>query len=131
MLASFPASMLNQTRADSGIPNRFCPKSSRSSTYQEPDVRPSKARPAPGAAYRRHINQAVVIEFETEPKLRADSQGTMRSVIFTGMRSLAIALRIHSVEQGPQMFSDQGRPLILEHIHVPAGNPVNRETVVV
>ena len=30
MLASFPASMLNQTRADSGIPNRFCPKSSRS-----------------------------------------------------------------------------------------------------
>jgi hypothetical protein len=30
MLASFPASMLNQNRADSGIPNRFCPKSSRS-----------------------------------------------------------------------------------------------------
>ena len=32
MLASFPARMLNQTRADSGIPNRFCPKSSRSSS---------------------------------------------------------------------------------------------------
>jgi hypothetical protein len=30
MLASCPASMLNQNRADSGIPNRFRPKSSRS-----------------------------------------------------------------------------------------------------
>jgi len=35
MLASFPASMLNQTRADSGIPNRFCPKSSRSSDQDD------------------------------------------------------------------------------------------------
>src|ERR1700741_4670828 len=30
MLASCPASMLNQNRADSGIPNRFRPKASRS-----------------------------------------------------------------------------------------------------
>ena len=38
-----------------------------------------------------------------------------------------VALRIHLVEQRPQMFGDQGRALILEHTHVPAGDPMNEE----
>jgi hypothetical protein len=33
MLASSPASMLNQNAADSGIPHRFRPNSSRSSYF--------------------------------------------------------------------------------------------------
>jgi len=39
MLASSPASMLNQNRPDSGIPNRFYPNSSRSSKRAGPGWR--------------------------------------------------------------------------------------------
>ena len=38
-----------------------------------------------------------------------------------------VALRIHLVEQRPQIIGGPIRPLILEHILVPTGDPVNVE----
>src|SRR5262252_6687245 len=60
MLASFPASMLNQNRSDLGTPNRFIPNPSRSSgTTAGPkglDMMSAflwRARPLPNSARRR------------------------------------------------------------------------------
>jgi hypothetical protein len=39
-----------------------------------------------------------------------------------------VALGIHFVEQRPQIFGGPVAPLILEHIQVPAGDPVNDES---